>query len=197
MMFALLAAVALFGPSRQASDFAGFHLVARFESAALGARLKAGSLYRYSDSEVPASKVDLKDAARSIAFDPKAVVVAWTGLPAQNRYKLKLVYLSDSDPRVQSLYAGQAPLQRSLRLPKAEKLTTVVDLPPATYSTGDLRLRFEREAGPNAVVSRIEFWSTSARVMPGLNVDAHASEGYRAIRYSAARRPAQQMAPRE
>lgn len=174
-MLACLSAFVLLGAARQPDDSSGFHLVGRFDATAIGTRLRSGALYRYSEAEIAGARVPADDPGRNVLFDANSVVADWTGLQPKKRYKLRLTYLSDSDSRTQSLYAGRQLLRRNLKLPKAAKLVDVVDLPATSYAAGNLELRFEHVAGPNAVMSSVEFWSTDPHPMPGLTIDAEAT----------------------
>ena len=146
------------------ADLTGLHLVAR-DNCGIGNQqdhLLAGSNYRYPEADIPVGIVGAEEPARTVVHG-ESVQFEFHGLDKKADYKLRVVYLSDSDDRVQRMAVDKRVLQDRVELPKSLVVTHRQVLPKETYEDGVVTLEFSRIDGPNAVVSLIEIWSTNPK----------------------------------
>ena len=155
-------------------DLADLHAVIKedFTSDKPRVAVVSGSFWQYPQSAIGTDRISADDPGRIIAFGTP-LVIQFGGLKTNAKYKLKLTYLSDSDDRIQQLSAGDVMLHDKVKLPKGEFLTTIVALPPETYRSSNIELKFIHSSGPNAVVSAIEVWPTDKNLLPQIDITAN------------------------
>lgn len=139
------------------------------EGAALN--LVAGEPYRYSLSEIPSALFPADSPSRAIVFGD-AVVFRFLGLRPAARYQLRATFLSDSALRAEKIEAGAQVLEPRLPLPRGQVIAKTWDVPPAAIARGELSVKISRLAGPNAVISSLEVWSSDPAPLqapPALN----------------------------
>ncbi len=146
------------------SNLVGYHLLCVDNCGTAGQQkhILSGDAYRYPETVIPTTLIPAQSVARTVAFGQQ-VVLGYAGLNPQERYKLKLTFLSDSDNRQQKIMAGNELLIDKLKLPQAKVITKVIDVPPHAYKNGTLIMRIIQQDGPNAVVSCAELWSTDTQ----------------------------------
>ncbi|MBD3177230.1 MAG: hypothetical protein GF320_18820 [Armatimonadia bacterium] len=129
--------------------------------------LITGSPYTFGEATV-----DAQESARTVAFDPQAVVLRYEELDASAEYALRVTYATERDgPRTQRLTCEGVELHGPRELPRGS--SEVLDLPVPGSAVQDrvLELSFERVAGPNAVVS--EVWLLSDESIKERHLAAH------------------------
>lgn len=160
--FALLAILAL-GAATQAQPPASAPLqrvaLCRCGVAGGAPYLASGEDYHFSSSELPPALVPVDAPARSVAFGD-LVQFRFLGLKSAARYQLRATFLSDSALRAEKVEAGAVTLEPRLALPRGQVVTRTWDVPPAAIEHGELSIKISRLAGPNAVISSLEVWST-------------------------------------
>jgi len=167
----LVGAAAVFaGEPRGNEQLQGLHLVARsdFVSGQMKKAwppLVAPGYYRYSGNDIPPDKIGSDDPARSILYDLKEIRVQFDRLNPEAKYKLRILYLSNSHDRVLTLTADDETIQKDFSLPYGEKVECVLDVPSSTYQDGKVELKFINKGGVNVVVSGIELWSSDETEM--------------------------------
>jgi beta-galactosidase len=115
----------------------------------------------------PEAAVSGSEAARTVAFDARAVVLRYAGLASDAQYALRFTYATETDgPRTQRVLVNGTELQPATDLPRGEARTYDLALPDDVANTGTIELAFERVSGPNAVVS--EVWLLSDAVQPSM-----------------------------
>ncbi|MCI0498330.1 MAG: hypothetical protein L0Y36_01430, partial [Planctomycetales bacterium] len=82
------------------------------------------------------------------------------------------ICLSDDGGRAQKLLAGGKVLHETIHLPQNNPLTVTSVLPPETYHDGSVTIELTPVAGPNAVVSNIQLWSTEKSLGPHFHIAA-------------------------
>ncbi|MBI5832209.1 MAG: carboxypeptidase regulatory-like domain-containing protein [Armatimonadetes bacterium] len=152
---------------------AGLHRIAVDDCGREGAqpRLVTGGNWTYPAEAVPVAKVPAADPLRTVAFG-SSVVYRYQGLKAGATYKLRLSFLSDSaERRVRVRLDGQA-IIADLALPQAEPIQRVIYVPTTSVAAGVCELSIDHLAGPNAVISLIELFSSDAERLRSLTVRA-------------------------
>lgn len=102
----------------------------------------------------------------------REVVYSYSGLPSSERYKLRVVYLSDTTGRAVRLTAGGVELQPALEEPDREAEKLEIDVPASAIKDGVLELHFEKVGAKSVAVNLIELWSTSSKVSLNLELSA-------------------------
>ncbi|MCK5000264.1 MAG: hypothetical protein KAS23_12040 [Anaerohalosphaera sp.] len=146
-------------------------LVQNFTSEAQSRCLQGGSTWRYPVSAVSTDDVAAEASQRSVAFG-ESVVLRFVGLQEKALYKVRVEYLSDSNDRVQAMYAGDVLLKDDIKLPRGKVLVEVVDLPGSVIADGRVELKFVKKEGPNAAVASVELWSDSKELLPVMDITA-------------------------
>ncbi len=121
--------------------------------------LLMGGNWTYPLSAIAESAVGKNDLARTVAFG-EVVIFSFEGLKADQTYVLALSFLSDGTDRVQSIHAGEAVLEDKLALPTAEIVGRTYKLDKGVYADGKVQVTVTKLAGPNAVVSTLDVYSS-------------------------------------
>jgi beta-galactosidase len=103
------------------------------------------------------------EAARTAVFG-QCVEFKYEGLNPAASYKVKLRFFSDG-PREERVKAGEVVLLNLVAMEAGKVIEREVELPRASYASGKLSLTVEKLAGPNAVVSTIEIFSTDPKAL--------------------------------
>jgi len=148
---------------------AGFYLVAIDDC---GNWAREPHLLRGVDSEVAATSAPGASREERTFSQGDEVVYRYVGLPGSERYKLRVVYLSDSAGRVARLTAGGVQLQARFEEPEHKAEKQDLGVPATAIQNGVLEIRFEKVGAKSVAVSLIELWSTSSRVSQNLLVSA-------------------------
>ncbi len=108
----------------------GYYLIAVDDCGAEGCQphLRSGLNWRYTPAEVPLAVCDEHDPARTISFSESAILFRYTNLSRTARYKLRVMYLSHSDNRAQSLSVNGRELHDTLALPAQQIVCREYDL---------------------------------------------------------------------
>jgi hypothetical protein len=147
----------------------GFYLVAIDDC---GNWTREPHLVKGMDGEVPATSAPGTSHEERSFSHGDDVVYRYSGLPSSERYKLRVVYLSDSPGRAVRLTAGGVELQGRFEEPEHKAEKHEIDVPASAMQKGVLELRFEKVGAKSVAVSRIELWSTSSRISHNLLLTA-------------------------
>lgn len=139
---------------------AEWNVVASFDAAKADDLAKAGgaTAYVYSIEEIPAAALPADSGERNIVFGNE-ISLAWAGMVAGAQYKLKATFLSDSGERVQQIKVNDLMLEEHLALPGRKVLEREWPIPAGALAAGTIAIAFQKIAGPNAVLSRLEVLS--------------------------------------
>ena len=109
----------------------GYHLVAVDDCGVHDHQpnLVSGQDWRYSATEVPLSACEEGDPARTVSYSDSAVLYRFGGLSKTAKYRLRVMYLSNSDSRAQSLYINDRELHGAVNLPKQQIVCREFDVP--------------------------------------------------------------------
>lgn len=122
-----------------------------------------GDRYTYSPGEIPTSAVASGAPERTVLFGGM-VEFSFGGLKPGASYRVQAAFLSDSALRRMRVTAGRSELEADLALPFAQVVNREWQVPAEAYRSGTLDMRLQALAGPNAVVCRLELWSTDPAV---------------------------------
>jgi len=129
-----------------------------------------GGAWTFAESDV-AGPLEV----RTVAFAAPVLTMRYTGLQADAAYALRITYVTEaSNPRVQSLTAGDVEVHGPLELPRGEAKTFEFPVPPQAIVNHTLALQFRCVSGHNAEVS--EVWLLSDRVHPVLQLSARSDQ---------------------
>jgi beta-galactosidase len=139
---------------------AEWNVVASFDAAKVDDLSKAlgAAEYVYSTGEIPSSALPVDSGERKIVFGNE-IQLAWTGAQPAAKYKIKAAFLSDSGERVQQITVNDQLLEKNLVLPKWRVLEREWPVSTGALTNGVITIAFQRVAGPNAVLSRLEVLS--------------------------------------
>ena len=143
----------------------GFYLVAVEDC---GNPAREGHLVKGENGEVPVRSAPGASLEERTFSGGEVVIYRYSGLPSSERYKLKVVYLSDRDGRVVKLRAGGVQLDEPFQEPEHQPAKREIEVPSSAIQNGVLELRFEKAGRENAIVNEIELWSTSSRISGSL-----------------------------
>lgn len=135
-------------------------------------RLVSGAHYHYSTAEIPTDMISEDDPARYVAYSRDAICLRFKGLDPDAKFKLRVVYLSNSEGRVFALTADDEVLQEKITLPFGKKMKYVLDLPPFTYQDEKVEIKVINRQGINAVLSGIELWGDKEKPLLYLEPNA-------------------------
>jgi hypothetical protein len=133
--------------------------------------VKQGIHYKYTATDLPEKYIPLENDLRSMVLHNDEIKLHLYGLDAGSKFKLRLVYLSNTDDRVFSLKADDELLQEEISLQAGEPRSYVLDLPSSVYQDEAVDLRFIRNAGHNVVLSAIELWGEKKESLVNLEID--------------------------
>jgi hypothetical protein len=118
------------------------------------------STYRFDERAVPVSALAADARERALLFGER-LAFRFDALEPGASYEARASFLSDCDARVEALSANGAALEPRLALPNGVVVRRAWRVEPD--ADGRLVLSLERVAGPNAVVSALEIWSSDPR----------------------------------
>lgn len=161
----------------KSNEMQGLHLAARSDFVP-GRRKKpwpplvSPIYYQYPVNDIGPDKIGVDDPARAILYDVKEIRVQFERFNPQAKYKLRILYLSNTNDRIVTLMADDETLQKDFALPYAEKVEFVLDVPVSTYQDGKVELKFINKGGVNVVLSGIEVWSSDEAEMEYIDFSA-------------------------
>jgi len=96
-----------------------------------------------------------------------SVTLSFAGLNPKAAYTIELVFLSDSDTRVETATAGGQSLDANIAIPNGKIVQPRYKIPAGAYSDGKLKIVVGLVAGENAVVSGFRLYSSEpGKVVP-------------------------------
>ncbi len=135
--------------------------------------LVIGGMWTYPVDAVPESSVGKNDPARTAAFG-ETVVFSFDGLKSNETYVLAFRFLSDDALRVQSVGVDDVVLEEKLSLPKSKIIERTYTLDKSVYADGKIQVNVTKLAGPNAVVSTLDVYSSDSTPLKKTGFDASA-----------------------
>ena len=133
--------------------------------------VKQGIHYKYSAADLDEKYVAPGNDFRSMVVHYDEIKLHLYGLDPGSKFKLRLVYLSNTDDRVFSLKADDQFLQKEISLPLGVTTSYILDLPSSVYQDESVDLSFIRHAGQNVVLSDIELWGEKKESLVNLEID--------------------------
>ncbi len=145
----------------ETSQLEGLHKVASNNCGNNNAQpnLLMGNSWTYPITAIAESVVGKDASARTVAFG-EVITLSFEGLKTDQTYVLVLSFLSDDITRAQSIHVGDTVLEEKLALPKAEVIRRVYKLDKSVYTDGKVEVTVKKLAGPNAVVSSLDVYSS-------------------------------------
>jgi hypothetical protein len=115
----------------------------------------------------PNEEVDAKNSPneRSFCYHYDTIIASYYNLDPKSIYWVQVTYLQEKGGnRIQNLLVDGFLLHDSMKIPNevAQKFTYAI--PPEAYADREMELRFNRFAGPNAVVSEISILQASGDI---------------------------------
>lgn len=146
---------------------AGFYLVAVDDC---GNSAREAHLVEGRDAEIPASSAPGASREDRTTSEGSEVVCRYSGLAPGDRYKLRVVYLSDRAGQAVRLTAGGVELQPPFDEPEHQAAKREIDIPASAIQNGVLELKFEPARKGGVAVSLIELWCTSSALSNNLHL---------------------------
>lgn len=146
---------------------AGFYLVAvdNCGNPAREAHLAEGRDYEIPASSAPGATLEERTVSRG-----REVIYRYSGLPLKERYKLRVVYLSEYAGQTVMLSAGGVELLSRYDEPAHLPEKREMDIPAAAIQNGVLELKIEPVRKTEVSISLIELWSTSSALANNLHL---------------------------
>jgi hypothetical protein len=146
---------------------AGFYLVAVDDC---GNPAHEAHLVEGRDIEIPASLAPMASPEERTTSGGEEVVYRYSGLAPGERYKVRVVYLSDHASQGVKLTAGAVELQSRFDEPEHQAAMREIDVPASAIQKGVLELKFEPAGHGEVSVSLIELWCTSSALANNLHL---------------------------
>jgi hypothetical protein len=137
-----------------------------------------GTNYRYPEDRIGLDVAGAEDPARTMVYDQN-IRFHYSGLDPEEDYQFRLIFLSDNDTRTIRVKADGEVLVDQVKLGFAELITRLVKLPAQTYADSKVTLEFTQVSGSgsDAIISAIELFSTSAKLITSLDVIVDVHDG--------------------
>lgn len=106
----------------------------------------------------PGEEVDLQntESERSFCYHYDRVTYSYSDIDPAAMYWIQVTYLQEKNgKRVQNLDVDGFLLHDSMEIPAGIAKKFIFAIPPETYADREIKLRFNRVAGPNAIVSDV------------------------------------------
>jgi hypothetical protein len=165
IVLAALALVCFPQVNPQAASPSEFYLISVEECGNLA---REGHLVRGENGEIPVRSAPGASLEERTYSGGDVVVYRYSGLPSSEKYKLRVVYLSDRDGRVVKLSAGGVQLDEPFKEPQHQPAKREIEVPASAIHNGVLELRFEKAGAENVYVNEIELWSTRGKISRNL-----------------------------
>ena len=140
---------------------AEWHRVASFHAQPIEiSELEGGAApYIFNLHEIPTTALPADAADRHVVYGLN-FGFHWDKLNPAASYRIKAVFLSDRQERVVRVEANDLILEKHLALPQAQLLEREWLVPAGKLGSTACGLSFKRISGPNAVLSRLDVFST-------------------------------------
>ncbi len=123
-----------------------------------------GPTYTYPNGEVPFTKVPEGTPERTFTFgDP--VDINFQGLNPKATYAIELVFLSNTEDRAFSVFAGTDVLEQKILTPFGKTVYPRYLIPPRDYANGRLAIHINKVTGLAVVISGFTLYSTDPKLV--------------------------------